>query len=75
MKEYFEINYKYSTAKRYKESFDRIKDELGQYKLCDLTPYILNRALLKLYQKSQTTYRCQHHLLRLVYQSRNRNHK
>lgn len=54
MKEYFEINYKYSTAKRYKESFDRIKDELGQYKLCDLTPYILNQALLKLYQKSQT---------------------
>lgn len=27
MKEYFEINYKYSTAKRYKESFDKIKEE------------------------------------------------
>ena len=25
MKEYFEINYKYSTAKRYKESFKNIK--------------------------------------------------
>ena len=29
MKEYFEINYKYSTAKRYKESFDKIKEEQG----------------------------------------------
>ena len=29
MKEYFEINYKYSTAKRYKESLDKIKEELG----------------------------------------------
>ena len=29
MKAYFEINYKYSTAKRYKESFDKIKEELG----------------------------------------------
>lgn len=54
MSEYFEINYKYSTAKRYKESFETIKDELGAYKLCNLTPYILNHALLKLYQKSQT---------------------
>lgn len=27
MKEYFEINYKYSTAKRYKESFGNIKEE------------------------------------------------
>ena len=27
MKEYFEINYKYSTAKRYKESFDKIKED------------------------------------------------
>ena len=33
MKEYFEINYKYSTAKRYKESFKNIKKELGNYKL------------------------------------------
>ena len=54
MKEYFEINFKYSTAKRYKESFEKIKDELGRYRLCDLTPYILNQALLKLYQKSPT---------------------
>ena len=29
MKEYFEINYKYSTARRYKESFSNIKNELG----------------------------------------------
>ena len=50
MKEYFEINYKYSTAKRYKESFSNIKKELGNYKLSVLTPYILNQALLKLYQ-------------------------
>lgn len=50
MKEYFEINYKYSTAKRYKESFCDIKRELGNYKLSVLTPYILNQALLRLYQ-------------------------
>lgn len=54
MKEYFEINYKYSTAKRYKESFDKIKEELGYYKLSKLTPFILNQALLKLYQTSTT---------------------
>ena len=33
MKEYFEINYKYSTAKRYKESFGNLKRELGNYNL------------------------------------------
>ena len=54
MKEYFEINYKYSTAKSYKESFINIKEELGNYKLSVLTPYILNQALLKLYQTSST---------------------
>ena len=54
MKEYFEINYKYSTAKRYKESFSNIKKELGNYKLSKLTPFILNQALLKLYQTSNT---------------------
>lgn len=54
MKEYFEINYKYSTAKRYKESFSNIKKELGNYKLSNLTPFILNQALLKLYQTSTT---------------------
>lgn len=54
MKEYFEINYKYSTARRYKESFRNIKKELGNYKLSILTPYILNQALLKLYQTSGT---------------------
>ena len=54
MREYFEINYKYSTAKRYKESFRNIKMELGNYKLSVLTPYILNQALLKLYQTSST---------------------
>ena len=52
MKEYFEINYKYSTAKRYKESFDAIKKILGKYRICNITPYLLNQALLKLYQKT-----------------------
>ena len=54
MKEYFEINYKYSTAKRYSESFDSIKKIIGKYKLFNLTPYILNQTLLKLYQKSES---------------------
>lgn len=54
MKEYYEINYKYSTVKRYKESFGNIKKELGNYKLSNLTPYILNQALLKLYHNSST---------------------
>ena len=54
MEEYFEINFKYSTAKRYKESFETIKKELGRYKLCDITPYLLNKTLLGLYQKTQT---------------------
>lgn len=54
MREYFEINYKYSTAKRYSEAFEMLKKELGRYKLCALTPYILNQSLLKLYQKSGT---------------------
>ena len=44
MKEYFEINYKYSTAKRYKEFFSNIKEVLGNYKLSVLTPYILNQT-------------------------------
>ena len=52
MKEYFSINYKYSTAKRYSETFETIKKILGKYKLCALTPYLLNQSLLKLYQKS-----------------------
>lgn len=54
MKEYFEINYKYSAAKRYKEAFSNIKKELGNYKLSVLTAYIINQALLKLYQTSCT---------------------
>lgn len=54
MKEYFEINYKYSTAKRYKESFGNIKRELGNYKLSNITPFILNQVLLSLYQTSTT---------------------
>ena len=54
MSEYFEIYYKYSTAKRYKESFGNIKKELGNYKISVLTPYILNQALLRLYQTSAT---------------------
>ena len=54
MREYFEINYKYSTAKRYKESFGNIKRELGMYKLNTITPYLLKQTLLKLYQKTST---------------------
>ena len=46
MKEYFEINYKYSTARRYKESFRNIKKELGNYKLS-----IFTRDALRNYQK------------------------
>lgn len=44
MKEYFEINYKYLTAKRYSETFEIIKKEFGKYKLCAFTPYILNQT-------------------------------
>ena len=54
MSEYFEVNFKYSTAKRYKESFETIKKELGRYRLCDITPFLLNKSLLALYQKTQT---------------------
>lgn len=54
MREYFEINYKYSTAKRYKESFGNIKRELGNYKLSAITSFCLNKALLRLYQTSTT---------------------
>ena len=54
MKEYFEINYKYSTARRYKETFGAIKKELGMYRLNTITPYLLNQVLLKLYQKTST---------------------
>ena len=54
MKEYFEINYKYSTAKRYKESFENTKKELGNFRLSTITPYMLNQALLRLYQTSTT---------------------
>ena len=54
MREYFEINYKYSTAKRYKESFGNIKRELDNYKLSVITSFSLNQALLRLYQTSTT---------------------
>ena len=54
MKEYFEINYKYTTSKRYSEAFETIKKEIGNYKLSNLTSYILNQALLRLYQTSTT---------------------
>jgi len=54
MKEYYEINFKYSTAKRYKETFVTIKNELGKYSLSSLTPYMLNQALLRLAQKTTT---------------------
>ena len=48
MKEYFEINYKYSTAKRYKETFKVLKEEIGKYKLSFITPFLLNQSLLKI---------------------------
>lgn len=54
MKEYFEINYKYSTSKRYKETFETIKKEIGKYQLNTITPYLLNQTLLKLYQRTGT---------------------
>lgn len=54
MEEYFKINFKYTTAKRYSESFDIIKYELGKYKLCYITPYMLNQALLRLGQKAKS---------------------
>ena len=54
MKEYYEINFKYSTAKRYKETFVTIKNELGKYSLSSLTAYMLNQALLRLAQKTTT---------------------
>lgn len=54
MSEYFEINYKYSTEKRYKESFGNIKKELGNFRLSAITSYMLNQALLRLYQTSTT---------------------
>ena len=54
MSEYFEINFKYSTVKRYKETFKTIKAELGKYMLYSITSYLLNQALLKLSQKVKT---------------------
>ena len=54
MKEYFEINFKYSTAKRYKETFEVLKEEIGKYKLSFITPYLLNQSLLKIAQKCKT---------------------
>ena len=54
MKEYFEINYKYSTAKRYKETFKVLKGEIGKYKLSYITPFLLNQSLLKIAQKCKT---------------------
>ena len=54
MKEYFEINFKYSTAKRYKETFKVLKEEIGKYKLSFITPYLLNQSLLKIAQKCKT---------------------
>lgn len=51
MKEYFEINYKYSTAKRYRETFKVLKEVIGKYKLSFITPFLLNQSLLKIVQK------------------------
>ena len=54
MKEYFEINYKYSTAKRYRETFKVLKEVIGKYKLSFITPFLLNQSLLKIAQKCKT---------------------
>ena len=54
MKEYFKINYKYATAKRYSETFKTLKEVLGNYKLHHITSHILNQAVIKLSQKSAT---------------------
>lgn len=51
MNEYFEINYKYSTAKRYRETFKVLKEVIGKYKLSFITPFLLNQSLLKIVQK------------------------
>lgn len=48
MKEYFEINYKYSTAKRYRETFKVLKEVIGKCKLSFITPFLLNQSLLKI---------------------------
>lgn len=54
MKEYFEINYKYSTTKRYRETFKVLKEVIGKYKLSFITPFLLNQSLLKIAQKCKT---------------------
>ena len=51
MKEYFEINYKYSTAKRYKETFKVLKEEIGKYKLNFITPFLLKRYKTYLFSR------------------------
>ena len=47
MKEYFEINYKYSTAKRYKETFKVLKEEIGKYKLSFITPFFAKSVIIE----------------------------
>jgi len=54
IKEYCEVEYKYTTTKRNKESLVSIKNELGIYKLILITPYMINQALLKISQKVKT---------------------
>ena len=54
IKEYCEVEYKYTTTKRYKESLGAIKNELGTYKLRLITPYMINQALLRMSQKVKT---------------------
>lgn len=54
IKEYCEIEYKYTTTKRYKESIGVIKNELGAYRLRLITPYMINQALLRMSQKVKT---------------------
>lgn len=54
IKEYCEVEYKYTTSRRYKESLGPIKNELGKYMLRVITPYMINQALLRLAQKAKT---------------------
>lgn len=54
IKEYCEVEYKYTTTKRYKESLGIIRKDLGIYKLRLITPYMINQALLRMSQKVKT---------------------
>lgn len=54
MKEYFEINFKYSTAKRYKETFEVLKKEIGKYKLIEVIELFIE--FLEFYRYTESFY-------------------